>query len=378
MIGKYIKQPEGFKALTLYPFPNKELLKFSHEIIKKNSRASLLLGKLDGITHLLPDVDFFISMYIHKDASSSSQIEGTKATMMDALQSEIKIESDIPEDVDDILHYIKALNYGIKRLGNFPLSNRFICELHGKLMDNARNTHFCDPGNFRKTQNWIGGKSPSEADFVPPNVHDMKKSLQDLEKFFHDNLAIPPLIKAALIHSQFETIHPFLDGNGRTGRLLITLFLLHEKLLEKPVLFLSSYFKKYKSVYYETLNKYHNNNPEKWLLFFLDGIIETSEVAIKTVKEITILREDDLFKISKFNKKSSESGLLVLKKLFANPIVSVSTIQEWTGFSTQTGAKKLIDRFIEAGILEIKDQNVKYGKTYIYKKYLYIFENIFR
>ena len=378
MIGKYIKQSEGFEAFVPHSFPSTKLLILSPEIIQKNSKASLLLGKLDGITQLLPDVDFFISMYIHKDATSSSQIEGTKATMIDALQAEAKIKSNTPEDVDDILHYIKAMNYGTKRLRNLPFSNRFIREIHKELMEGARHTHFCDPGHFRQSQNWIGGKTPTEADFVPPPVYEMQRSLQDLEKFFHNSAAIPPLVKAALIHSQFETIHPFLDGNGRTGRLLITFFLLQEKLIEKPVLFLSSYFKKYKEVYYEALNKYHNNNPDKWLHFFLDGIIETSEVAIKTVKEITLLRENDLLKIAQFNKTSSESGVLVLRKLFASPIVNVSTIQKWTNFKTRTGAQKLIDRFVDADILIIRNENTKYGKTYLYKTYLDIFENAFK
>jgi len=378
MIGKYIQQPEGFKSFVPHSFPSEALLDFAPEVIEKNSQATLLLGKLDGITQLLPDVDFFISMYIHKDATSSSQIEGTKATMIDSLEAKEKIQSNIPDDVDDILHYIKALNYGMGRLQNFPFSNRFICETHKELMIGARNTHFCDPGNFRQSQNWIGGKNPSEAEFVPPNVNDMKKSLADLETFFHSNLSIPPLIKAALIHSQFETIHPFLDGNGRTGRLLITFFLLQKELLEKPVLFLSSYFKKYKKVYYEVLNKYHNNKPEEWIHFFLEGIIETAEVAIETVKKITILREEDMVKISKFNKSSSENALIILQKLFSSPIVTVSIIQKWTGIKTRTGAQNIINRFIAVDVLEIKDENKKYGKTYIYKKYIDIFEDTFQ
>ncbi len=377
MIGKYIQQAKGFKSFCPHPFPSDELLNFSPKIIEKNSEATLLLGKLDGITQLLPDVDFFISMYIHKDATSSSQIEGTKATMMDSLEAKEKIESNIPDDVDDILHYIKALNFGINRLQELPFSNRFICETHKELMQGARNTHFCDPGNFRQSQNWIGGKNPSEAEFVPPNTNDMKKALADLEVFFHSNIAVPPLIKAALIHSQFETIHPFLDGNGRTGRLLITFFLLQNGLLEKPVLFISSYFKKYKKVYYEVLNKYHNNAPEKWILFFLEGIIETAEVAIKTVKQITILREKDVLKISKFNKTSSEKAITILQKLFSSPIVTVGLIQKWTNTKTRTGAQNIINKLITANILKIKDENVKYGKTYIYKKYTDIFENTF-
>jgi len=157
---------------------------------------------------------FLYQCILHKDASSSSQIEGTKVTMMDSLEAKEKIENNIPDDVDDILHYIKALNYGMNSLRNFPFSNRFICEMHKELMEGARNTHFCDPGNFRQSQNWIGGKSPAEVDFDPPNVTDMKNALADLETFFHSNISVPPLVKAALVHSQFETIHPFLDGNG--------------------------------------------------------------------------------------------------------------------------------------------------------------------
>jgi Fic family protein len=182
------------------------------------------------------------------------------------------------------------------------------------------------------------------------------------------------LIKAAIIHAQFETIHPFLDGNGRTGRMLVTFYLWKEGLLEKPVLYLSSYFKKYKKVYYQRLTDYRENREEKWIDFFLDGVIETSESAINTVREITILREQDITKISKLNKTSSESAMKILPRLFAQPIVTVGTIQEWAGFSTRTGAQKLIDRFSELGILQIKDESVKYGRKYVYRKYLNIFE----
>jgi Fic family protein len=374
MIGKNIQQRNGFKAFIPAPFPNKELFNQSPSIIKKEALASRLLGKLDGITQLLPDVDFFISMYVRKDATASSQIEGTKATMIDALEADVKIESGLPQDVDDILRYITALKYGEKRFEELPLSLRFIREIHKKLMEKGRKTHFSDPGNFRQSQNWINGKGPSDAEFVPPPVEEMIKALQDLERFLHSEDNIPPLIKAAIIHSQFETIHPFLDGNGRTGRMLVTFYLLKEGLLEKPVLYLSSYFKKYKKVYYQRLTDYRENHEEKWIDFFLDGIIETSESAIGTVREITILREQDIIKISKLNKTSSESAMKILPRLFAQPIVTVGTIQEWAGFNTRTGAQKLIDRFSELGILELKDESVKYGRTYVYRKYLDIFE----
>lgn len=374
MIGKNIQQPNGFKAFIPEPFPNKGLFLCTPQIIKKDAQASRLLGKLDGITQLLPDVNFFIYMYIRKDAAASSQIEGTKASMADALEVEAKIESDAPTDVEDILHYIKALNYGLERLGDFPLSFRFIKEIHEKLMNGARSSHFCDPGNFRTSQNWINGKGPSDAEFVPPPMDAMMNALNDFEKFLHSVDAIPPLIKTAFIHAQFETIHPFLDGNGRTGRMLIAFYLWKEGLLEKPVLYLSSYFKKYKKVYYQRLTDYREEREEKWIEFFLDGILETAESAIETVKKITLLREQEIAKISKMNKTSSESAMKILPKLFAQPIVTVATIQALAGFNTRAGAQKLIDRFVAIGILEIKDKTVKYNRVYNYRKYLDIFE----
>lgn len=373
MIGKNIKQPSGFKAFILEPFPNKALFNYSSEIIKKNTEATRLLGKLDGITQLLPDVDFFIYMYVRKDATASSQIEGTKATIIDALEAEVKIESKFPSDVDDILRYIQALNYGLKRLEIFPLSLRFIREIHKELMEEARATHFSDPGNFRKSQNWINGRGPNDAEFVPPPVDKMHEALHDFEKFLYSEDTMPPLVKAAFIHAQFETIHPFLDGNGRTGRMLIAFYLWQEKLLEKPVLYLSSYFNKYRKIYYQRLTDYRENKVENWILFFLDGVIEIAESAIETARRITLLREQDMGKISSMNKTSSESAMKILRNLFAQPIVTVNTIQKWTGFNTRTGAQKIIDRLIAMGILEIKDQTVKYGRTYIYRKYLSIF-----
>ncbi len=375
MIGQNKQQKEGFRAFIPARFPQANL--FAHEaaIIKKDAQASRLLGKLDGITQLLPDVDFFILMYIRKDATASSQIEGTKATMVDALEAGAAIDSNVPADVDDILHYIKAMNDGMNRLKNFPLSLRFIREIHQELMEGARSTHFSDPGNFRRSQNWIGGKSPADADFVPPPSVEMHQALSDLEKFMHAEDTMPSLVKAAFIHAQFETIHPFLDGNGRTGRMLITFYLWKEGLLEKPVLFLSSYFKKYKKVYYQRLTDYREDKTEKWVEFFLDGIIETAESAVETVKKITVLREQDIAKISTMNKTASESGMKILPKLFAQPIVTVGIVQKWAAFTTRTGAQKLIDRFIEKGILEIKDENKKYGRTYVYKEYVAIFED---
>jgi len=371
-IGKFIKQKDGFKAFVPSKFPPDKSLDFSRKLILKHSNAERLLGKLDGITQLLPDVDFFIFMYIRKDAASSSQIEGTQATMIDAIEAEAKTTESLPKDVDDILHYIKALNYGLKRLADFPISLRFIRELHKELMEDARTNQFSDPGNFRKSQNWIGGTTPANASYVPPPPSEMQRALDDFEKFIHANDDLLPLLKAGLIHAQFETIHPFLDGNGRTGRLLITFYLWLSKLLEKPVLFLSSYLKKHQQIYYAKLNGYHHGKVEEWLDFLLDGVIETAEQAIATAQAITVLRQEDMEKIQSLSKTASESSVIVIRKLFALPIVNVNTIKEWTGFTRQ-GAQRVIDRFVELGILEQKDKNEKYGRSFIYRRYVDIF-----
>jgi len=371
-IGKLQKQKEGFSAFVPNPFPPQEGFDFSHTIERKNDTATRLLGKLDGITQLLPDMDFFLFMYIRKDAASSSQIEGTKATMVDAIEAEANVDADIPEDVDDILHYIKALNYGMGRLKNFPFSLRFLRELHNELMEEARATQFANPGEFRDSQNWIGGTRPDNAHYVPPPVAEMKTSLNDLEAFMHNEDDILPLIKAGLAHAQFETIHPFLDGNGRTGRMLITFYLWKEKLLEQPVLFLSSYFKKHQKTYYERLDGYHNGDVESWLEFFLDGVEEIANEAICTVRSITALREKDGLKIQSLSKRASESAVQVLPRLYQMPIVNVAKVREWTGF-TRAGAQNVIDRFVDIGILHDRNPEKTYDKSYIYKEYVDIF-----
>lgn len=373
-IGKLVTQPGGFKAFIPNHFPPKGGFDFSPEILKKDNQATRLLGKLDGITKLLPHQDYFLLMYLRKDAASSSQIEGTAATMVDAIAAEVKNSANIPADVDDILHYIKALNYGMERLkkDDFPMALRLVRELHKELMVKARATQYSDPGEFRRSQNWINGTRPDNARFVPPPVGDMMASLGELEKFIHAEDTIPTIIKAGLIHAQFETIHPFLDGNGRTGRMLITFYLWKEKFVGKPVLFLSSYFKRHQNVYYQRLSDYHEGNISEWIEFFLDGVIEISNEAIDIVGKITELHQKDLVKIQTFGKRASESAILVLPQLYGQPIVDVATIQKWTGF-TRAGAQILIDRFIEKGILTPKEQDVKYRQTYLYKEYMEIF-----
>lgn len=378
-IGRYVNQIGGYKSFTLFDFPPKEGFVLSSKLYKKHEEAVRLIGKLDGITRLLPDKDFFLSMFIKKDATHSSQIEGTKATLQDAVSFLVTEEKNrLPEDVDDINHYVEAVNYSIQRIKTLPISLRLIKEIHEKLMTNARSTQHAYPGEFRHSQNWINGKSPAEALFVPPAPLDMEKSLDDLEKFIHSEDDYPLLIKAGLIHAQFETIHPFTDGNGRTGRMLVVIYIYCAGLLELPVLYLSSYFKKYQETYYQKLQKYHDGDSdvEAWLSFFLEGIIEIANSSIDTCNQIIQLYNNDSVKIKTLGKKSGELSMKIIHKLFSQPIVGISEIMEWTGFSRQ-GAYKVIERLKKIKILELLGEE-EYDQKYIYSDYYQIFDDDFR
>ncbi len=377
-IGRYVKQKEGFNAFTPFAFPPKEGFVITPKLYKKHEEAIRLVGKLDGITRLLPDKDFFISMFIVKDAAYSSQIEGTRATLQDAVAAPVTEEKDRNNrDVDDIEHYVKAVNYGIERTKEFPISLRFIRELHGRLMTGARCTQHAYPGEFRRSQNWIGGKTPADASFVPPTVIDMQKSLDDLEKFIHAEDDYPSLVKAGLIHAQFETIHPFTDGNGRTGRMMIAMYIHYAKILELPVLYLSSYFKKYQKLYYQKLQGYHDEDSDinAWLEFFLEGVAEIASSSIEACTQITSLRDRDFAKMQKLGKKSAESTLEIVRKLFGQPIVGIAEIMKWTGF-TAPGAYKVIERLEKLKILEPLG-DAEYAQKYIYADYYAIFDESF-
>ena len=371
-IGKKIAQSGGFSALIPNPFPQKGLFHIPPNILLKTAEADRLVGKLDGITHTLPDVEFFLHMFLMKDATASSQIEGTKATIIDALEKDANVAHK-KTDADDILYYVKALNYGIKEQDKLPLSLRLIRGIHKELMMGARATHFSDPGKFRRSQNYIGGTKPENAEFVPPPVHEMKQALGDFEKFLYERKMLP-LLHIGLMHAQFETIHPFLDGNGRTGRLLITLFFYHQKLLERPVLFLSSWFKKHQQVYYQKLNDYHNGKVENWILFFLDAVIETANESIKISKQIRELRDKDMTKIQSLAKRESDSGVKVLSHLFHSPVITTRKVMDWTLF-TRAGAQKVIDRFVSMKILKPVIRKSSYDRIYIYKNYIDIFQD---
>lgn len=367
-----VKQSTGYIAFVPKPFPTNEFFNMPQNLINKAAEAERLLGKLDGITQILPNMEFFLRMFSYKDATSSSQIEGTRATMADALEISAGIDGN-KGDADDIIFYIKALNYGMERLKEFPISLRFIRELHKELMQGGRATHFSDPGEFRTSQNWIGGTKPSDADFVPAPPQEMKKSLDDLEKFIYDNNSTLPIVNIGYAHAQFETIHPFLDGNGRAGRLLITFLLVKRGLLENPVLFLSSFFNKHKKVYYDKLHGYQiEGDVFGWLEFFLDGVIETAKDSIEVSKKIRSIRDEDMGKIQGLAKRESESGVKVLIYLFENPIVTTKNIMHVTKF-TRAGAQRLIDRFVELGILVEQPKEINYDKKYVYDRYFNAF-----
>jgi len=372
-IGRLIQQPSGYKAFIPNTFPPPELIELGPKTQRLHAKAALMLGKLDGITQLLPDLDFFILMYIRKETARSSEIEGTKATIIDVIKSEAKMESRFPRDVDRILHYIKAMKYGLRKLETLPLSLRFIREIHRVLIEDTVDAPGKTPGEFRTSQNWIGGGSPATAKFVPPPATEINRCLDDFEKFLHGENEYPPLIKAALAHAQFETIHPFLDGNGRTGRLLTTFYLCKLGILERPVLYLSEYFLDNQNSYYASLNGYHSENGKvlDWVDFFLDGTAIIAAEAIRVSKKINELRQKDLVKIQSLGRRA-KTGTAILENLYRLPIINVKKIEEWAGLS-RPQANELAKLLIKLGILEQKDARVEYGREFWYKNYLRLF-----
>ncbi|OGM77025.1 hypothetical protein A2188_02045, partial [Candidatus Woesebacteria bacterium RIFOXYA1_FULL_43_9] len=303
------------------------------------------------------------------------EIEGTRATIIDVIKSEAQIESRFPKDVERIIHYIHAMEYGLKRLETLPLSLRFIREIHKVLIGGTVDAPGKTPGEFRVSQNWIGGGSPSTADFVPPTHTEMARCLDDFEKFLYATDEYPPLIKAALAHAQFETIHPFLDGNGRTGRLLTTFYLCKLGILERPVLYLSEYFLNNQKTYYQSLNTYHQEKADVsgWLDFFLDGVAIIATEAIEVSKKINVRHQKDIIKIQSLGRRT-KTGMTVLENLYKQPIVNVRKIEEWTKLS-RPQANDLVKKLMELEILEQRDKDVEYGREFWYRKYLDLFVN---
>lgn len=332
------------------------------------NKAYLLLGRLDGMAITLPDIDLFVSMYVQKEAVISSQIEGTQASLIDVLQKDRNNEK--IKDTEEIVNYIKATNYAFKRLEELPLCMRLIKETHSVLLSGVRGNEK-SPGEFRKSQNWIGytGCTLNTASFVPPSPEEMEHSLSDLEKYIHEDSSISNLIKTALIHYQFETIHPFLDGNGRMGRLLIVLFLKERGLIEYPVLYLSYFFKKNRNRYYELLNNVRIKGEfEEWIKFFIEGICEISEDAISSIQKIIKLKRIDMEKIRNIPKGNISSLLLVYDYLLKHPFLETEDIRLLSDLSKPT-VNKLLETLTELEILELVEEKKRY-KQYVYRKYV--------
>ena len=350
--GKYITQPTGYKAFIPSNLPPKPSVLIVDDIKNLLIDANMVIGKIDAIGEFVPNIEHIIAMYIRKEALLSSQIEGTEASLDDIFEYESKIPLKNINDVEEVINYIKALNHGIKRLKEFPMSIRLIKEIHKILLHQSRGDNKT-PGEFRKTQNWIGppGSTLMSANFVPPPPHDALDAMSNLEKYLHQNLDLPILINCALIHYQFETIHPFLDGNGRLGRLLITFFLHWKKTLKKPLLYLSYFFKLNRQEYYDRLNLVRDKGDyEQWIIFFLKGVIWSSESALLTIKKILHLAENHR-KLLISKKIASPLAIAFLEYLFEKPHVSIKNVSKYLNISFQS-AKTLITQFSKLKILK--------------------------
>jgi Fic family protein len=336
------------------------------------SRANLALGRLDGVVDIIPDPDFFVAMYVRREAVLSSQIEGTQSTLEDLL--EVELEPALQRgasDVGEIVNYVGAMKHGLARLDELPLSLRLIRETHAELLRDGRGSH-ATPGEFRTTQNWIGpADAPlTQATFVPPAPHDMIQALSDFERFLHDQ-ADDHLIAAGLAHAQFETIHPFVDGNGRVGRLLITLLLVRHGVLRQPLLYLSHHFKRHRAEYYDRLMAIRlRGDWEGWMRFFLDGVTTTAEEAKLTADRIFALREEHRALVIEH---SGPNGLMLLSALFKQPLVNVKTVARAAGIAFGT-ANRLVARFEELGLLrEVTGQ--RRSRLFRYEPYLDLFDD---
>jgi Fic family protein len=336
------------------------------------SRANINLGELNAFSTLIPNVDFFIKMHVAKEATDSSRSEGTQTNIEEALQKPQNIDPERRDDWQEVENYIKAINYSIERLQNLPLCNRLLRETHAILLQGVRGANK-QPGEFRISQNWIGA-GLNDAIYIPPHPTEVLDLMSDLEQFLHNkNIFVPELIKIAIAHYQFETIHPFCDGNGRIGRLLITLHLVNERILCKPTLYLSDFFAKNRILYYDNLLAVQQkNNLTQWLKFFLEGVIQTSENSINTFKELILMcKELEAAIVNKLGKRAKIAGQFLLY-LFGNPIVDSEDVTNYLKINRST-ALRLIDSFIELEILK-EMTGFKRNRIFIFEKYILLFK----
>jgi Fic family protein len=373
--GRYVTvstRDESFKAFVPDSLPPRPPIVMDSTLERLHGEAQLALGRLDGIVSLLPAPEQFLYAYVRKEAVASSQIEGTQSSLSDLLAYEVTAAPGIPvEDVREVSDCVAAYEHADQRMtGGFPLSLRLICEAHEKLLASGRGKDQ-SPGQFRRSQNWIGGSRPGNARFVPPPADEVLNCMGALEKFLHDDpVKTPPLIKAALAHVQFETIHPFLDGNGRVGRLLIPLILREERVLQYPLLHLSLFFKQHRARYYELLQEVRlKGHWESWLDFFFQGVRDIAEKTASDIQQALALFEKDRFRISQMG-RSARSCLLIHERMKAQPMTSIAALSLATKLTPTTTAASLAKLAKIEMVREITGS--RYGRLYAYDGYLKI------
>ncbi len=362
---------EPVRAFVPHPLPPDPPLALEGRLQRQLEAALVAIGRLDAVTHVLPDVDLFLYAYVRKEAVLSSQIEGTQSSLSDLLLFELKEAPGVPiDDVVEVSNYVAALEHGLERLrGGFPLSSRLIREIHAKLLARGRGADK-EPGEFRRSQNWIGGTRPGNAAYVPPPHALVPGLMSDLERFLHRDDHLPILIKTAFAHVQFETIHPFLDGNGRIGRLLITFVLCNAGVLRQPLLYLSLWFKKHRKRYYELLQSVRTTGDwEAWVEFFLDGVAETASGAVATARRLGELFETDRKRLQKIG-RASGSALRVHEELKTRPILTVTEIVRRTDLSFPA-ASAAMDTLVTKKIAR-ELTGKKRGRVFAYGAYLAI------
>lgn len=365
--GVFVRQSLGYRAFIpaeLPPTPSIELAQLT-ELLSAADRA---IGRLDGVSATLPNPDLFVAMYVRRESVLSSQIEGAQSSMDDVLAFELDATAKrLPNDVEEVVNHVAAMNYGLARLTELPLSLRLIREIHERLMRGVRGQEK-SPGEFRTSQNWIGGSAPNNARFVPPPAYELPRLLGNVERFLHEPAGLPPLVHAGVAHAQFETIHPFLDGNGRVGRLLITFLLVHGGVLSRPLMYLSYFLKRNRPEYYDRLTAVRESGDwEGWLRFFLRGVAEAASEATATAGAILRLRDEHDLGIRDLPTNASR----LLDRLYQQPLVTATSVQHALGISWPT-ANKLLTEFQERHILdEITGQ--RRNRIYRYSPYLELF-----
>ncbi len=373
-VGEYFETVAGGEVVRAFvpaPLPPQPAVAMDGELLKALAAASAALGRLDGVAHIYPDKLLLISSYVRKEAVLSSQIEGTQSSLSDLLLSEFEEVSGVPRhDTLEVSNCVAALDHGIGRVREgFPLSNRLFWEIHEILLSSGRGSQML-PGQYRNSQNWIGGSRPGNARFVPPPHTEVPNCMAELERFLNeDDKSLPSLVRAGLAHVQFETIHPFPDGNGRVGRILITLLLCADGVLQEPLLYLSLYFKQNRETYYELLNRTRQDGDwEAWLLFFLEGVVVIANKAFEAANQLNRLFREDRERISAAAKQRANSALRIHETLMERPLVSLPYACEKTNLTFRTAAKAM-EALISLGIAEEVTGRAR-NRLFVYRKYV--------